>query len=203
LRPWWQPQLRGRARRSRPESSLFEYLCERNAVTHNPVKGVQRPPIESYQGKTPALGDHQPGSSSMWPRKLVDGAATRLAGVHRDDARNARTVVMERLAIPAPTVTLFNRLIVRRYATRSEGGARGLHPGLHPRTQPLQDALKVHISRRLQREASRSRHGCEFGSECEVARVSSVREDACEILARQIDAAISTSVDASCVGVIS
>ena len=24
-------------------SSLFEYLCERNAVTHNPVKGVKRP----------------------------------------------------------------------------------------------------------------------------------------------------------------
>lgn len=40
-------------------SSLFEYLCERNAVTHNPVKGVRRPPVESYEGKTPALGDHQ------------------------------------------------------------------------------------------------------------------------------------------------
>jgi integrase/recombinase XerD len=39
-------------------SSLFEYLCERNAVTHNPVKGVKRPPVESYEGKTPALGDH-------------------------------------------------------------------------------------------------------------------------------------------------
>jgi integrase/recombinase XerD len=24
-------------------SSLFEYLCERNAVVHNPVKGVKRP----------------------------------------------------------------------------------------------------------------------------------------------------------------
>lgn len=40
-------------------SSLFEYLCERNAVTHNPVKGVKRPPVESDEGKTPALGDHQ------------------------------------------------------------------------------------------------------------------------------------------------
>lgn len=40
-------------------SSLFEYLCDRNAVTHNPVKGVKRPPVESYEGKTPALGDHQ------------------------------------------------------------------------------------------------------------------------------------------------
>jgi hypothetical protein len=38
-------------------SSLFEYLCESNAVTHNPVKGVKRPKIESYEGKTPAVGD--------------------------------------------------------------------------------------------------------------------------------------------------
>lgn len=40
-------------------SSLFEYLCDANAVTHNPVKGVKRPKVESYEGKTPALGDHQ------------------------------------------------------------------------------------------------------------------------------------------------
>src|SRR5919198_2836842 len=40
-------------------SSLFEYLCDKNAVTHNPVKGVKRPKVESYEGKTPALGDHQ------------------------------------------------------------------------------------------------------------------------------------------------
>lgn len=40
-------------------SSLFEYLCEKNTVTHNPVKGVKRPAVESGEGKTPALGDHQ------------------------------------------------------------------------------------------------------------------------------------------------
>jgi site-specific recombinase XerD len=40
-------------------SSLFQYLCDRNAVTHNPVKGVKRPKNESDEGKTPALGDHQ------------------------------------------------------------------------------------------------------------------------------------------------
>jgi integrase/recombinase XerD len=40
-------------------SSLFDYLCEKNAVTHNPVKGVKRPRSESGEGKTPALGDHQ------------------------------------------------------------------------------------------------------------------------------------------------
>ena len=40
-------------------ASLFQHLCDRNAVTHNPVKGVQRPRTESGEGKTPALGDHQ------------------------------------------------------------------------------------------------------------------------------------------------
>jgi site-specific recombinase XerD len=40
-------------------SSLFEYLCERKAVNHNPVKGVKRPKAESGEGKTPAIGDHQ------------------------------------------------------------------------------------------------------------------------------------------------
>jgi integrase/recombinase XerD len=40
-------------------SSLFEYLCERNAIAHNPVKGVSRPKIEGYEGKTPAISDGQ------------------------------------------------------------------------------------------------------------------------------------------------
>jgi site-specific recombinase XerD len=40
-------------------SSLFDYLCESNAVTDNPVEGVKRPRMESGEGKTPAIGDHQ------------------------------------------------------------------------------------------------------------------------------------------------
>ncbi len=40
-------------------ASLFEYLCDENAVTHNPVKGVRRPAASSREGKTPALSDHQ------------------------------------------------------------------------------------------------------------------------------------------------
>jgi integrase/recombinase XerD len=40
-------------------ASLFEYLCEKNAATHNRVKGVERPRTESGEGKTPAIGDHQ------------------------------------------------------------------------------------------------------------------------------------------------
>jgi Phage integrase, N-terminal SAM-like domain len=40
-------------------SSLFDYLCERNAVSGNPVDGVKRPKVKSNEGKTPALGDAQ------------------------------------------------------------------------------------------------------------------------------------------------
>ncbi|HTP29462.1 MAG TPA: tyrosine-type recombinase/integrase [Anaeromyxobacteraceae bacterium] len=60
-------------------SSLFQYLCESNAVTHNPVKGVKRPPIESYEGKTPALGDHQ-------ARGLLDAPDTASLKGKRDRA---------------------------------------------------------------------------------------------------------------------
>lgn len=60
-------------------SSLFEYLCDRNAVTHNPVKGVKRPPVESYEGKTPALGDHQ-------ARELLEAPAADALKGKRDRA---------------------------------------------------------------------------------------------------------------------
>jgi len=40
-------------------SSLFDYLCERNAVFGNPVDGVKRPAALSNGGSTPALGDAQ------------------------------------------------------------------------------------------------------------------------------------------------
>lgn len=40
-------------------SSLFEYLCERNAVDGNPVDGVKRPATNGNEGSTPALGDAQ------------------------------------------------------------------------------------------------------------------------------------------------
>jgi integrase/recombinase XerD len=54
--PWSDASIRHRLSAL---AALFEYLCDRNAVTHNPVKGVARPKSESGEGKTPALGDHQ------------------------------------------------------------------------------------------------------------------------------------------------
>ena len=60
-------------------ASLFEYLCNKNAVTHNPVKGVERPRAESGEGKTPALGDHQ-------ARKLLAAPAKDTLKSKRDRA---------------------------------------------------------------------------------------------------------------------
>jgi site-specific recombinase XerD len=60
-------------------SSLFEYLCERNAVVTNPIKGVKRPKVESYEGKTPAIGDHQ-------ARKLLEAPSSETLKGKRDRA---------------------------------------------------------------------------------------------------------------------
>src|SRR5450432_1581959 len=49
-------------------SSLYEYLCDRNAVALNPVKGVARPRVDSYEGKTPALSDVQVRALLRAPR---------------------------------------------------------------------------------------------------------------------------------------
>ena len=61
-------------------SSLFDYLCERNSIAHNPVKGVKRPKTENpNEGKTPAISDAQ-------ARRLMNAPATgTLKGV-RDRA---------------------------------------------------------------------------------------------------------------------
>ena len=60
-------------------ASLFEYLCEKNAVTHSPVKGIERPRTESGEGKTPAIGDHQ-------ARKLLDAPEEDTIKSKRDRA---------------------------------------------------------------------------------------------------------------------
>ena len=54
-------------------ASLFEYLCDRNAVTHNPVKGVERPRSDTGPGKTPAIGDHQ--ARKLLAAPVNDGSA--------------------------------------------------------------------------------------------------------------------------------
>jgi integrase/recombinase XerD len=62
----WRKALEGRGltpasirRKLSALSSLFDYLCERNAVLGNPVDGVKRPAGNGNEGSTPALGDAQ------------------------------------------------------------------------------------------------------------------------------------------------
>lgn len=40
-------------------SSLFDSLCDHNAITANPTHGVRRPSEGTYEGKTPALGENE------------------------------------------------------------------------------------------------------------------------------------------------
>jgi site-specific recombinase XerD len=63
----WRAQLEQRGlagatirRKLASLASLFDHLLECNAVAGgNPVHGVKRPRMETSEGKTPALGDHQ------------------------------------------------------------------------------------------------------------------------------------------------
>lgn len=60
-------------------SSLYEYLCDRQAVIHNPVRGVKRPAVDTYEGKTPALADDQ-------ARQLLDAPDSTTGKGKRDRA---------------------------------------------------------------------------------------------------------------------
>jgi site-specific recombinase XerD len=82
----WRDELVGRAlsattirHRLSALASLFDYLCDQNAVTHNPVKGVKRPVPETTEGKTPALGDAQ-------ARRLLAAPAGGTVKAKRDRA---------------------------------------------------------------------------------------------------------------------
>lgn len=60
-------------------SSLFNYLCENNAVAANPVNGVKRPPANNNEGSTPALGDQH-------ARQLLDAPPADTLKGKRDRA---------------------------------------------------------------------------------------------------------------------
>ena len=40
-------------------SSLYEFMTDQNAIATNPVKGVKRPKVDSYEAKTPAIADEE------------------------------------------------------------------------------------------------------------------------------------------------
>jgi integrase/recombinase XerD len=60
-------------------SSLFDYLCERNAVAGNPVDGVERPESNGNEGSTPAMGAEQ-------ARRLLDAPSAKTLKGIRDRA---------------------------------------------------------------------------------------------------------------------
>ncbi|UYV12378.1 MAG: tyrosine-type recombinase/integrase [Phycisphaera sp.] len=53
-------------------SSLYDYLCNENAVESNPVAGVKRPTEGANEGKTPALSDAQARDLLAAPMKGKD-----------------------------------------------------------------------------------------------------------------------------------
>jgi len=82
----WRKDLEGRSlvpasirRKLAALSSLFDALCEANAITHNPVKGVARPKEGANEGKTPAVSDDQ-------ARRLLNAPPTNTIKGKRDRA---------------------------------------------------------------------------------------------------------------------
>jgi site-specific recombinase XerC len=112
-------------------ASLFEYLCERNAVTHNPVKGVERPKTESGEGKTPALGDHQ-------ARKLLEAPPDDTIKSKRDRLSTLLFHALRREELCKLKVKDFRhaRKGVPHLKVSGKGGKTRYLP-LHPGTQAL------------------------------------------------------------------
>lgn len=116
-------------------SSLFDYLCEANAVIGNPVPGVKRPKMESQEGRTPAIGDHQ-------ARSLLNAPdITTLRGL-RDRAILCTLLYhgLRRAELCALTVgDLEQRRGVIRLRINGKGGKLRYVP-LHPGTAEAIDA---------------------------------------------------------------
>jgi site-specific recombinase XerD len=108
-------------------SSLFESLCEANAIQGNPVDGVKRPKNDSHEGKTPAIGDHQ-------ARALLEAPdATTLCGL-RDRAMLATLLYhgLRRAELCAlRMIDLQDRRGVRHLQVHGKGGKIRYLP-MHP-----------------------------------------------------------------------
>jgi integrase/recombinase XerD len=136
----WRDELAGRGlsattirHRLSALASLFDYLCDQNAVTHNPVKGVKRPVPETTEGKTPALGDHQ-------ARKLLAAPARDTLKAKRDRA------ILATLLYHALRRDELCKLKVRDYAQERRGvphlkvsgkGGKTRYLPLHPAASGL------------------------------------------------------------------
>jgi integrase/recombinase XerD len=113
-------------------SSMFEYLSDANAVSYNPVKGVRRPKVESYEGKTPALGDAQARNLLKLPagedlKSKRDRALLSLLLYH-----GLRREELSRLTVQ----DIHSRRGVPHLRIQGKGG-KMRHIPLHPGTQEL------------------------------------------------------------------
>lgn len=82
----WRKQLESRElsastirRKLSALSSLYDFLCENNAIELNPTHGVKRPSEGTYEGKTPALGREE-------ARKLLEAPPEKTLKGVRDRA---------------------------------------------------------------------------------------------------------------------
>lgn len=128
--PWSDASVRHRLAAL---ASLFEYLCDQNAVTHNPVKGVERPKSDSGEGKTPAIGDHQ-------ARTLLDAPQDDTVKAKRDRAILSTLLfhALRRAELCKLTVADFRHMRkgVPHLRVSGKGGKRRYLP-LHPGTNAL------------------------------------------------------------------
>lgn len=117
-------------------ASLFEYLCDQNAVAFNPVKGVKRPTVESQEGKTPALSNAQarllldapPADTLKGKRDRAILSVLLHHGLRREELTKLRVkdFAQERRGVPHLQV-------------RGKGGKLRYLP-LHPNTKKLVSA---------------------------------------------------------------
>lgn len=115
-------------------SSFFECLCERNAVTHDSVKGVSRPRVEGSEGKTPAISGAQ-------VRDLHDHRAVK----HFSHSRQGRETEVHPGAYG---LVGGNRRVIGRHRSweRSRGSPLPARSGLRHR---LSDDVPAHARRHL------------------------------------------------------
>ncbi|WP_456017466.1 tyrosine-type recombinase/integrase [Pseudomonas fluorescens] len=131
----WRAQLETRGlagatirRKLAALASLFDHLLENNAVAGgNPVHGVKRPRIETNEGKTPALGDHQ-------AKALLDAPDPDTLKGRRDRAILAVLLyhgLRREEAAQLQVVDLQERRGIKHLQVRGKGGKTRYLP-LHP-----------------------------------------------------------------------
>ena len=119
--------------------SLFDYLCEANAVAQNPTHGVRRPSEGSNEGKTPAIGDAQalalleaPAADTI--KGLRDRAILAVLlyhGLRRDELVKLRVRDLQ------------ERSGVLHFSVAGKGGKRRYVPAHLAAVQRVREYLKV------------------------------------------------------------